>query len=203
MPDVAIGFRAHTGWAAAVALGGQPEAPGVFGRRRLDLIDPALPREVYHAASPLDSSGAEELVGRVRECANAFAEQAVQFWIDELRRANHTVVAIGVVLGGGWPAAGLARALSSHAAKHGAEGALYCDALIRTAESNGLPLTSVYERDLYDLGSGVLRASPDSLRDRLTEMGRPVGAPWNQEYKKAALVAWLAILSRAAEQPPG
>lgn len=201
MADVAIGFRGHTGWAAAVALGGQPEAPGVFGRRRLDLIDPALPREVYHAASPLDSSGAEELVRRVRECANAFAKEAVQSWIDELRTANHTVVAVGVVLGGGWPVARLARALSSHAAKHGAEGALYCDALIQAAEPSGLPVTSVYERDLYDLGAGVLRTSPDALADRLTELGRPLGPPWNQDHKKATLVAWLAILSRTDEQP--
>ncbi|MCH8813799.1 MAG: hypothetical protein IH957_01695 [Chloroflexi bacterium] len=200
MPNVALGFRAHTGWAVAVALGGRPEAPSVIDRRRLDLIDHALPRQVYHAVSRLDSSSAEKLVGRVRECANAFAKRAVQSLIDELKAADHAVVGIGVVVGGGWPVAGLARALSSHAAKHGAEGALYCDALIQAAEPSGLPVTSVYERDLYDLAAGVLRATPDSVRDRLTDLGRPMGAPWNQDYKRAALVAWLTIVARAADE---
>jgi hypothetical protein len=32
------------------------------------------------------------------------------------------------------------------------------------------------------------------LKHRITELGKPVGPPWSQDQKLAALAAWLSLL---------
>ena len=39
----ALGFRAHSGWAALVAIAGTVDAPRVLERRRIAIADPELP----------------------------------------------------------------------------------------------------------------------------------------------------------------
>lgn len=48
--EAALGFRAHSGWAAMVALAGALNAPLVVDRRRLELADPHRtgPMQPYH-----------------------------------------------------------------------------------------------------------------------------------------------------------
>src|SRR5664279_4197420 len=55
MSRAAVGLRAHSGWAAAVTVGGEATAPVLLDRRRLALADDATPRPVqpYHASEGL------------------------------------------------------------------------------------------------------------------------------------------------------
>ena len=38
-PPAALGLRAHSGWAALVAVGGGPASPQVLDRRRIEMAD--------------------------------------------------------------------------------------------------------------------------------------------------------------------
>src|SRR5688500_4376895 len=120
MAQVTIGFRAHTGWAVAVALAGPPAAPAVVDRRRLDLTDSEVPRQAFHAAAGLDAGAAEAVVGPANRTGETLAETAVRGLAGELRSAGHRLVGAGVVLGGGRRLGTLAQVLASHAAMHAA-----------------------------------------------------------------------------------
>jgi hypothetical protein len=198
MAQVAIGFRAHTGWAVAVVLAGPPEAPAVVDRRRLDLTDPEVPRQAFHVAADLDAGAAEALVERATRTAEALAERAVRGLAGELWSAGHRLAGAGVVLGGGRRLGTLAQILASHAAMHAAEGELYREVLVHAAAACGLPVTGVPARDLDDRAAAVLGVPVADLRRRVTELGRAWGPPWAQDQKSAALVAWVALTL-----PPG
>jgi hypothetical protein len=193
MAATTIGFRAHTGWAAAVALAGPPAAPSVVDRRRLDLTDPEVPRQAFHVAVDLDAGAAEALVERATRTAEALAERAVRGFAGELRSAGHRLSGAGVVLGGGRRLGTLAQVLASHAAMHAAEGELYREVLVHASAACGLPVTGVPERDLHDRAAAALGVPVPDLRRRVAELGRSCGPPWAQDQKSAALVAWLAL----------
>jgi hypothetical protein len=198
MAVVTIGFRAHTGWAVAVALAGPPEAPAVVDRRRLDLTHPEVPRQAFHAAAGLDARAAEALVERATRTAETLAERSVGGLAGELRSAGHRLAGAGVVLGGGRRLGTLGQVLASHAAMHAAEGELYREVLVHAAAACGLPVTGVPVRDLHDRAAVALGFPATDLRRRLVELGRACGPPWAQDQKSAALVAWLALAA-----PPG
>ena len=64
---VALGFKAHSGWAALVALGRAAGDLVVVDRRRIELADPAdgeWARQPYHAAEGLPSARAKAVVER-------------------------------------------------------------------------------------------------------------------------------------------
>ena len=42
MTHAALGLRAHSGWAALVAVAGTRGAPAVIDRRRIELADPTI-----------------------------------------------------------------------------------------------------------------------------------------------------------------
>ena len=197
----ALGFRAHSGWAALVAVAGPPRAPVVIDRRRIELVDPATrgAKQPYHAAQRLDLKQARELVRRCTVEARRLARRALRAVLNDLREKGHDVVGCGILLGSGRSATTLAATLASHALIHTAEGELFRDVLIRASEHHGLRVTGVRERELYARAAAELGATADELRHRATEMGRPVGSPWRQDQKHAALVAWLALAARSRQ----
>ncbi|MBI2913932.1 MAG: hypothetical protein HYY03_08435 [Chloroflexi bacterium] len=197
--EAALGFRAHSGWAAMVALAGPPASPMVLDRRRVELQEPGLPVQAYHAARPLGAEEGEELIRRATEGAARRAQEAVGTAIVELESKGHRVVGCGVVLGSGFGVSTLAEALSSHAGRHAAEGELYRQAVIRAGEAHGLPVAGLAERVLYTRAAAGLSVPMDELRRRVTEMGRDLGPPWGSDQKSASLVAWLALAAAAAQ----
>ncbi len=189
--SVALGFRAHTGWAAVVALRGPSASPEVIERRRLGFVEEGLPVAVFHAAgsSDLTLEGAEELVRRATDSMTRMAERA----IGELVRELGDVTCVGVVLGSGRASTNVKRAISSHAGKHAAEGELARQVLIDASSSLGLQVVGVREGELHGRGSSVLGLPPDELRARIVELRRTIGPPWTKDQKHAALVAWIAL----------
>jgi hypothetical protein len=54
-------------------------------------------------------------------------------------------------------------------------------------------MAAVKERELFERGTAELGIPADALQQRLSEMGRAMGAPWRQDEKYAAMAGWLAL----------
>jgi hypothetical protein len=197
---VAVGFRAHTGWAAAVTITIAAGVPVVVDRRRVSLHDPAMPLEMYHVAGTRSASEAKDIIARATRAINSTAKRALKDLCDELRADGHGVSAAGVVLGSGRLVLPLASALRSHAGSHAAEGELYRQSLVRASEALGLRLTAIPEPILYEHASAMLKMSPERIRTLVADLGKPLGPPWTQDQKSAALVAWLSLLPQRARR---
>ena len=189
MPSpAAIGFRAHSGWAAAVAV--VWETPVAIMRRRIEMADrgAAGPSQPYHAAVGLDIREAGQLVRSHAARAAALAETALRGMVADLRQLGHAVVGCGLLLASGRPLPPLEKILASHPLLHTAEGELFRDALRAACRECGLPLTVVKERELFT------RAS-ERIERHVAAMGKGIGPPWRQDEKFAAVAAWLALAS--------
>ncbi len=199
----ALGFRAHSGWAALVAVAGSPRSPRVLDRRRIELAEPGIPgsKQPYHAAEPLELNDAEALVGRCAKATDLLAHQGLRTVVEDLKKRGHDLVGAGILLASGRPATSLAATLASHALIHTAEGEFFRNALIKASESLRLPVTRVKERELFAQAEAELHVHANELQRRLNELGRQLGPPWRQDEKFAALVAWLALASASRRKP--
>ena len=193
----AIGYRAHSGWAALVAVAGSSGSLTVVDRRRIELADPDIDgsTQPYHAAEGLELTKAEEIVKRCAEGARHLARQAIRAVLTSLRAHGYETKGCGMLLSSGRQATTLAATLASHALIHTADGELFRDAIVHACERNGLPVTGVKERDIYDTASERLRIPQRQLRERIAELGKSIGAPWREDQKLATLVGWIALVS--------
>lgn len=184
-----IGFRAHSGWAAAVAVAGPPEAPVVVMRRRIEMREAGAsgPSQPYHAAVGLDLDEAEILIADCAARATALAAAGLSGIIGDLRKLGHQTVGCGLLLGSGRALPPLAKILASHPLLHTAEGELFRDALRRASRKCRLPVTAVVERSLAK-----------DLKRQAADLGKSIGPPWRQDEKLAATVAWLALRGAAS-----
>jgi hypothetical protein len=192
----ALGFRCRTGWATVVGVAGSRSSPAAVLRRRVELLPEALPRQVFHAARELEAAEAERLIRRTEGAAQQAAEAAVRSAAAELESGGGDVVGMGLVLGGRRPPQSLASILASHSLLHAAEGELYREVVAGAAESCGLALTGLREREVFEVGAPLIGFSSDDLRERVTRMGQSLGAPWGRDQKLAAAVAWAALVGR-------
>jgi hypothetical protein len=193
--SAALGFRAHSGWAAAVAVAGSPRSPEVLDRRRIELIEPGSPGGVqpYHAARTMDLPKAEEFITGVIAAIDRSALNAVSAFAESVSGKGHAISSCGIVLASGRALPSLEATLRSHAMVHTAEGELYRAAIARAGKKFKWRCVRVPERDLYKLAAKQLRIPEQKLKTRITEMGREVGSPWSADEKCATLVAWLAL----------
>ena len=192
--SAALGFRAHSGWAAAVAIVGSPRSPEVIDRRRISLIEPGSPGGVqpYHVARTMNLPKAEEFIKSVIATVDRSALLAVRDFAEAIRN-NQQVTCCGIVLASGRALPSLEATLRSHAMVHTAEGELYRAAIGKAAKNLNLRCIRVPERDLYKLAAKQLRIPEPKLKLRITEMGRALGSPWSADEKCATLIAWLAL----------
>jgi hypothetical protein len=192
---VAVGMRVHSGWAALVVMGGTSRAPRVLARRRIVIFDTAIAgsKQPFHAAEMLGLKEATAHIARCRASTWKMAREAFGAVVKEMRAQGQEVMGCGLLLASGRPVGTLAEALASHAMLHTAEGQFYRDALREASEHFAVPVQGVREKELFALATETLRLSEGDLRRRVAEMGKAVGAPWSQDEKLAALVAWLAM----------
>jgi hypothetical protein len=198
----ALGCRAHSGWAALVAIAGPPRSPQVIDRRRIETCDASIrgSKQPYHAAEPLEFRDAEALL---RQCARSTAQlsqRALRTALDDLRGLGYRVEYCALTLGSGRALPDLKSVLASHALIHTAEGEFYRDALAGAGRECGLKLCGVKEKQLYDCGAAHFQITPDELERRLSALGKPIGPPWTQDQKYAALVAWMALTNYPSER---
>jgi hypothetical protein len=193
----ALGCRAHTGWAAVVAVAGSLDEPRVLLRRRVDLSDPTgqVRRNVYQAARGVDPVAARGLVEAAERTARDQATAVLGQALRDVPADAAAVRACAVVVGAFPSRARLESILASHALAHAAEGRLYQQALLRGAEAHGLQTLPVPRRSIWALGGSALGIGSEELRCWIDRLRREVGPPWAEDQKLAAVAAWIALTS--------
>ncbi|MGK9164744.1 hypothetical protein KXR53_00520 [Inquilinus limosus] len=193
---VAIGLKAHSGWAALVAVAGPPAMPRVVDRRQLMTADPAdaQARFPYHAAEGLDDATAEALVHSYAEAARERADASLGDTLADLRGRGLRPVGCALLPGPPKPLPGLTTILASHALIHTAEGVLFRDVLVDAAGRHGLLISRVSEDGLAGRCATVLGWTGDRLNAWLAETGRALGPPWRQDERLGTLAALLCLL---------
>jgi hypothetical protein len=201
--DVALGFRPHSGWAAAVAVTGRPAEAVVVDRHRLPLSDLPPPVQPYHEAAGLDPDTAAALVEQATQAAYRWAAAEVSGLVDGVRSDGHEIAGVGIAAGPGSirDELPLTRILAAHGTLHAAEGELYRDALADAAAALGLAVALVPPRDAAAAGRRLFRCGDAELRTRLTDLGKPLGPPWTRDQKDAVIAALLAAGSGAGARP--
>ena len=200
MKSAALGFRAHSGWTALVALSVSKGAPCILARQRIHLVETFTYRfrQPYHTAKGLPLDEARAFVVGVQTHARSLAYRAVRGLQESLHEQGYRITRCGLVLASGRPLPNLPDILASHALTHTADGELFRDALLHASARCGLLSKTAKERELLNEGSRTLRLTPSALTRRIADLGRPLGAPWSQDEKLASLIAWLALASKAS-----
>jgi hypothetical protein len=200
MEQAALGFRAHSGWAVLVALGGAAPKPALLVRRRIDIADPAVygGRFPYHAAAELDLAQAQNYLEGCAAISRSLAEAAVRGTIRELSELGYEVTTSCVLMGSGQGLSDLESTLRSHPRIHTAEGVFFRQALRTGCESCGLRVEPVRERDITETLCRVAGLAQERIFAILVSLGKSVGPPWRQDQRVAALGAWLGL---ARERP--
>ncbi|HYX69668.1 MAG TPA: hypothetical protein VE825_11085 [Terriglobales bacterium] len=202
-PQIAgLGFRVHSGWAAAVAVAGPVKAPQVVLRKTIIIADPAIPgsKQPYHAAQKLGLKQAETLVRRCTASTRALARRAVRGIVAELRTKGLQPGGACILLSSGRELGPLAAILASHPRIHTAEGVFFREALRRACRRSRVTVTGVKEREITAHAAAALRLQAGTLRRRAAQMGRTLGPPWRQDEKLAALAAWLMLAGPKASK---
>jgi hypothetical protein len=163
----AIGFSVHTGWAAAVALGG-PKAT-LLARERVVLADSDYGRFVYHAAQETPAF-ARQMVKESRQVAERRGTRALRDLVAALD--GHRVVAV-VLPPAKRELPPLDKILASHSLVHSAEGELFRSALVKAAGRAGL---------------AVVELAPAALPALAVD-----GPPWGKDQRTAAALAWAGL----------
>ena len=189
-----IGLKAHSGWAALVALGFGKAAPEVVDRRRIDLFEPGgeWVKAPYHAAEDLKPAEARELVDRGVKAAHRHAARALREAVKRLRGLGHAPVACAVLSGAPMPSWTTAEILAVHFRMHKAEGALWRDALGEGASVAGLEVVPVPEKELQQVAPRVLGEPWRAIVAQVEAYKAQVGPPWGRDQKDAAIAALVA-----------
>ena len=224
---VTLGFRPHTGWAVAVAVGGDLVSPQVVERRVVALTDEAqVPAQVYHAAVELEPHAAEALVRKAERVVAQVTGREVACFVAELRSNGYLPLAAGVATtaagpksgfgrpDSGWPSnvrhsnvrhSNVAYVLAAHVRMHAAEGELYGEAIADALDEAGLPVTLIHPRDVAASAADGLGRDAGSLQRMVTAIGASLGPPWRKDEKEATLLAWTALADlerRDNDDPP-
>lgn len=206
MKQATVGFRAHSGWAAMVAVSVEKGAPTVLARERIELVETFTYRfrQPYHTAEKLPLGEARKFVALVEVEAARLAHRAIHKLQSELERQGIQATSCSLLMASGKTLPNLEIILASHALIHTADGELFREALSSAAKRSGLATVKIRERRLLEIAEQALRTGPAALLRRLGELGRPFGAPWSQDEKFATLAAWLALrgLPTSAQEIP-
>ena len=197
MQQATVGFRVHSGWSAVVAVCLEKGKPVVLHRQRLQLVETFTYRfrQPYHTGEKLALAEAREFIAGVREKGRDLGYRAIRDLQAELAERGYQLKRGALLLASGRPLPELEKILASHALIHTADGELFRECLLHAGARCGLSVVSVRERELLEQAAKALRVAGPSLLRRVTELGRPFGAPWTQDEKFATLAAWVASLA--------
>ncbi|HKV04282.1 MAG TPA: hypothetical protein VJO53_04145 [Candidatus Acidoferrales bacterium] len=198
MKTAALGFRAHSGWTALIALAATKDGPSVLARQRLHLVETFTYefRQPFHTAEKMKFDEARAFISRSEAEAKRLAFGAIRDLKADLRGRGHELARCGLLLSSGRPLPALPQILASHSLIHSADGELFRDALLHASNHCGLKAFTIRERELVDSAAHTLRITAGDLTRRVADLGRPLGPPWSQDEKLASLVAWLALASK-------
>jgi hypothetical protein len=199
MKAAAVGFRAHSGWTALVALAVNKGSPFVLARERVHLVETFTYefRQPYHTAEKLPAGEASAFVARMQAEARRLAFRAIGGLQTSLQAQGYELTRCSLILASGRPLPSLNQILASHSLIHSADGELFREALLNASGRCHLKTMATKEKELLDSASQALHLKPSDLMRRITDLGRSLGPPWSQDEKFASLAAWLAVVSRS------
>lgn len=190
-----VGVADHNGWAIFVSVGAVECRPIVIDRRRVQLLDPGLPRQPYHyEATQLDLADTEKLISRVEDSAAINVLNRVAELQQDIA-AGYKLTAITIREDPVRPLPKtLAEILSHHPSIHAAEGILYRHALRCVGHTAGIEVESYPRKDSMAHFASRLEIEEERLDDLLREIGQSLGPPWQKDHKVATSAA-MAVLS--------
>ena len=193
MKQAALGFRAHSGWVALVAVSLEEHLPVPLLRERPHLVKTFTFefRQPYHTAEKKPFKEAVDFIDRVRADANALALETIQSAQENVEAKGFELQGCGLLASSAKPLPNLARILASHPLIHTADGELFRESLQEACSKVGLPVVAIRESELLERARRALRLSATELSIRLAELGRTLGSPWTQDEKFATLAARL------------
>ena len=169
----ALGFKTHTGWAAAVAIAGGE----AILKRRIDMARDFKTGAVFHVAQEMPVETARTLVRSSEAKFESIARDAIRALLDELGAAGFEVVASGIIAGSPKPLPPLESILRSHALVHAAEGDLYRRMIARACEACAIPVRM------------VPASAIGAHASQIAAIGKASGRPWAADQKESALAA--------------
>jgi hypothetical protein len=190
---IAFGFKAHSGWAALVAVGKDDGDFAVVDRRRIELVENEWAKQPYHAAEDLKADAARKLVKQGIDAAYRIALREMRAAVKQERERKNEVTACAVLVGNPMPDWSVEEILAVHFRMHQAEGVLFRDALVNAARECGLRVVEIREELLLGHAEKALRIPASDLTKKIAAMGKAVGPPWSKDQKDAALAAMVAL----------
>lgn len=194
MKEAALGFRAHSGWVALVAVSLQERFPIPLLRERPYLVKTFTFefRQPYHTAEKKPLEEAADFIRQARADAVELALDAIRSAQSNLATRGFEVRVCGLLASSAKPLPDLAHILGSHPLIHTADGELFRASLVEACQKLGLPVIAIKESELLDRTGRVLGLSQGELNARLAQLRRVHGSPWTQDEKFATLAACLA-----------
>lgn len=180
---IAVGFKAHSGWAALVAVGFTGGDVQVIDRRRIELVDPddaGWAKQPYHAADELPPLEARRLVERAIKAAHRVAAREMRALVERSREAGHEITGCAVLVGSPMPDWTIDQIRSVHVRMHKAEGVMFPKAIAAAVADCGLRLIEIPEKEMQ-ADAGELKT--------IARLGKSAGPPWGKDQKNAALAA--------------
>lgn len=198
---IAFGLKAHSGWAALVAIGRPHGHLAVTDRRRIVLVEEAWQKHAYHAARKLAPEAAHDRVARAVATSRRLASRELRAAVKQQREAGHDVSMCALLAGGPMPGWSLEEIVAVHFRMHQAEGVLFRDALARGAASCGLNLMEIPEKTLTAQAAESLGTPAPELLRIIAALRAEAGPPWGKDQKDAALAALLALSGNRSGRP--
>lgn len=199
MSTAAVGFRAHSGWCAAVALTLEDGKPAVLLRERLQLVEifNYQFRQPYHTAGKMDREKGRDFVVQMRQLAGDLAYRELRRIQADLVKRKARLRKCALLVASGRPLPAFEQIMASHPLLHTADGELFRDALVHAASRCKLSVLRVKEKEVVTEAAKLFRIPPAALLERAKQLGRGLGSPWSQDEKHAALAAWMALTNRS------
>ncbi len=181
-----------------MVLSGSAGSPELVDRRRIEIIAPAVPgaKQPYHFAENLPFREAENHIRTCAVSSEALALAEIRKIQESLGPRGYGLLGAAMVLAASRSLPPLADVLRSHPLIHTAEGEFFRKSVQQACEHCGIAVTGIRERELEARAKAEF--GKDSARQlrKIEDLGRSLGPPWSQDYKRAALAAWLCLAGK-------
>ncbi len=194
LAPVVVGVADHTGWAVLVCVSVKDGSPEVIDRRRVELIEPGLPKQPYeHDTVGMNAAEAERLVQEVRESAANCAERALSRLRSSLGPARKTVsIALRTAPLPRLPGS-VAEVHASWPVRVRADAMLYHDALCSSAALLGIDVDTFVRGEERARAAEAAATTAERLDRFLSGLRASLGPPWQQDHQAAAARAIAAL----------
>jgi hypothetical protein len=180
-----VGVADHCGWAVLVTVGADQK---LFDRRRVELVDDALPKlPHHHEAQGLPPDKAVALIARVQLSAETHAASCLEALAKEVRTPINGIALRDCPK---LPDTVTER-ISNYRAQTMADGIMYRQALAHAAEARGWRVHWFAEKSVFVEAARALNRG--NIDDMLKATGAAFGPPWNKDHRMAMAAALAAL----------